>query len=406
MKIAVVHDWLVTFGGAERVLEQILKLYPEADIFTLYDFLPDEDRDFLKNKKITTSFLQKFPFAKKKYRSYLPLMPLAIEQFDLSEYDLIISNSYAVAKGVITGPDQLHIAYVQSPIRYAWDLMYQYLKEADLTKGPSSWLARMILHYIRMWDVRTANGVDFFLGNSRFIVRRIKKVYRRKATVMYPPVDVSTYGLHLVKNGFYLTASRMVPYKKISLIVEAFAHMPDKKLVVIGDGPGYKKIKNMATSNVEVLGYQPTSIMRRYMQRAKAFVFAAQEDFGIVPIEAQACGTPVIAFGKGGILDTVIENETGIFFHKQDTTSIINAIKRFERLSEKDSFNPVRIRQNAERFSNEHFLKKFKSFVDSALAEHDKNINGLPEEPVSARNRMKTITESIEKEYSRKLILK
>ncbi|HHI02716.1 MAG TPA: glycosyltransferase family 4 protein, partial [candidate division Zixibacteria bacterium] len=161
MKVALVHDWLVTFGGAERVLEQILKLYPNADIFTLYDFLPDEDRGFLKNKKITTSFLQKFPFAKKKYRSYLPL---AIEQFDLSEYDLIISNSYAVAKGVITGPDQLHIAYVQSPIRYAWDLMFQYLNEADMTAGPGSWLARMILHYIRIWDVRTAFGVDKFLG--------------------------------------------------------------------------------------------------------------------------------------------------------------------------------------------------------------------------------------------------
>ena len=373
MKVAIVHDWLVTYGGAERVLEQMLLIYPEADLFSLYDFIPEGQRGFILNKKVTTSFLQKMPFAKSKYRSYLPLMPLAIEQFDLSQYDLIISSSYAVAKGVITGPDQIHISYVHSPIRYAWDLTHQYLRESGLDKGLKGWIAKVVLHYIRNWDARTANGVDEYTCNSRFIARRIKKVYGRDATIIYPPVDIEAFELYTKKEDFYFTASRMVPYKKIDIIVEAFTKMTDKTLVVIGEGPDFDKIKAKAGPNVTLLGYQIFDILKDHMQRAKAFVFAAVEDFGIVTVEAQSCGTPVIAYGKGGSLETVIENETGIFFYRQHPDDIIKAVKRFE--SGIVAFDPAIVHNNAKRFAEERFKKEFKDFVEKAVNSHYANVS-------------------------------
>jgi len=371
MKIAVVHDWLVTYAGAERVLEQILKLYPEADLFSIVDFLPQEQRGFILNKVVKVSFIQNLPFSKNKYRLYLPLMPLAIEQFDLSAYDLIISSSHAVAKGVITGPSQLHISYVHSPIRYAWDLQYQYLRESNLNKGIKGWLVKYLLHRIRLWDVASANRVDVFIANSDFIRRRIKKVYRRDAQVIYPPVAVNEFTLQVQKQGFYLTASRMVPYKKIDLIVEAFTLMPDKKLRVIGEGPDFEKIKKVAEgySNIELLGYQSFSLLKTQMKQAKAFVFAAEEDFGIVPVEAQACGTPVIAFKKGGALETVVENKTGIFFDKQEVESVIDAINRFEI----SGFNPANVRQHALRFSTENFIDAFKIIVEDEVMKFKNN---------------------------------
>jgi glycosyltransferase involved in cell wall biosynthesis len=335
------------------------------------DFLPNASRDFILNKKVKTTFIQKLPFAKKKYRSYLPLMPLAIEQLDLSSYDLVISSSYAVAKGVITGPDQLHISYVHSPIRYAWDLQHQYLKESGMTKGIKGWVARYILHKIRIWDCRTANGVDHFIANSKFIGKRIWKVYRRSCDVIYPPVNVDDFELVEEKKDFYLTASRMVPYKRIDLVVEAFSKMPDKQLYVIGDGPDYKKIANRAGSNVKLLGYQDFATLKKYMQKAKAFVFAAEEDFGITPVEAQACGTPVIAYGKGGALESIKGNEnekpTGIFFKDQTTQSLITAVQQFEK--DQDRFNPSICRKNALSFSEETFRKKFKRFVEEKVSE-------------------------------------
>jgi len=363
-KVAIVHDWLVTYAGAERVLEEIINCFPEADLFAIVDFIPKNERSFLKDKPVKTSFIQKLPFAKKKYRTYLPFMPLAVEQFDLSGYDIVISSSHAVAKGVITGPDQLHISYVHSPMRYAWDLQHQYLKETGLDRGLKGWLAKRELHKLRMWDLRTANGVDHFLANSRFIARRIWKVYRREATVIYPPVDVNSFSLCEQKEDFFLTASRMVSYKKIDLIAEAFSLMPDKRLYIIGDGPDFDKVKSKSGANVELLGYQPFEVLRNYMQRAKAFVFAAEEDFGIVPVEAQACGTPVIAYGKGGALETVTEDETGLFFDAQTTSSIIEAIQRFEDM--KDRFIPAKIREKSLRFSRDRFKREFISFVDEA----------------------------------------
>lgn len=373
MKIAIVHDWLVNYAGSERVLEQILLVYPEADLFSIVDFLPANQRGFIQNKPVTTSLVQKIPFVEKKYRQYLPIMPFAIEQLDLSKYDLIISSSHAVAKGVITGPDQLHISYTHSPMRYAWDLQHQYLRESGLTKGLKGWLAKSILHYMRIWDSRTANGVDHFIANSNFIARRIMKVYRREATVIYPPVDIDAFALCKKKENFYLTTSRMVPYKKIDLIVETFAQMPDKKLIVIGDGPDFAKIQTKAGKNVELLGYQSSEVVKDYMQRAQAFVFAAEEDFGITPVEAQACGTPVIAYGKGGVLETirpmdVVERPTGIFFASQTVESLCQAVMTFEKGG--NAILPESCRQNAERFAAGVFRRELKAFIDTVLAEN------------------------------------
>jgi len=369
MRVAVVHDWLVTYAGAERVLESILRLYPDADLFSVCDFLPEGERGFLDGRIPQTTFIQKLPGARKRYRNYLPLMPLAIEQLDLSGYDLVISSSHAVAKGVLTGPDQLHVSYVYSPIRYAWDLQHQYLRESGLQRGLKGWMAKWFLHKIRLWDLRTANGVDHFIGNSKFIARRIWKVYRREAEVIYPPVDVSAFTLKEEKEDFYFTASRMVPYKKMDLIVEAFMAMPDKRLIVIGDGPEMEKIRAKAGPNVQLLGYQPFEALRDHMQRAKAFVFAAEEDFGITPVEAQACGTPVIAFGKGGALETVrglgrADKPTGLFFGEQSVESLVDAVERFE--SNQHVFKPSACRANAMDFSPEIFSALFSEFVDAA----------------------------------------
>ncbi|MFT4067536.1 glycosyltransferase family 4 protein [Paraburkholderia sp.] len=367
VRIAIVHDWLVTYAGAEKVLEQIIACFPDADLFSLVDFL--DDRSFLRGKPVTTSFIQKLPRARDKYRSYLPLMPLAIEQLDVSAYDVVISSSHAVAKGILTGPDQVHISYVHSPIRYAWDLQHQYLQQSKLTSGPKSALARLILHYIRNWDIRTANSVDGFVANSGFIARRIRKVYQRDAQVIFPPVDVEAFSLCTQKEDFYLTASRMVPYKKIDLIVEAFARMPERKLVVIGDGPDMEKIRAKAGPNVEIMGYQPFEVLKDHMSRAKAFVFAAEEDFGISVVEAQACGTPVIAYGKGGALETVRDlsesKPTGMFFDEQDADSIIAAVKRFDEQAHK--LLPANCRANAEQFSAAHFRERFFAHVRASV---------------------------------------
>jgi len=356
------------------VVEQILQIFPQANLFAVVEFLPSELRGFIQNKSVKTTFIQKLPFAKTKYRSYLPLMPIAIEQLDLSSYDLVLSSSHAVAKGVLTSPNQLHICYVHSPIRYGWDLQHQYLREANLETGFKSWLARWFLHQIRLWDTRTANGVDAFVANSRFIARRIYKVYRREAKVIYPPVNVQDFQVgDGVKDDFYLTAARFVPYKRVDLIVEAFLQMPDKKLIVIGDGAGLPKIRNLAanSANITLIGYQPPQVLREYMQRSRAFVFAAEEDFGITVVEAQACGTPVIAFGKGGALETIqgLEQEqpTGVFFSEQSVESIKLAVGEFEKYS--DRFTVDACRTNALRFAPERFREEFSAFVDARWQE-------------------------------------
>ncbi|MBL4866097.1 MAG: glycosyltransferase family 4 protein [Pseudomonadales bacterium] len=362
-KIAIVHDWLVTYAGAERVLEDIIKLFPSADLFSIIDFLPENNRDFIIGKKPKTTFIQHLPFAKTKYRAYLPLMPLAVEQLDLSSYDIVISSSHAVAKGVITGPDQFHICYCHSPMRYIWDLQHQYLRESNLHSGFKSWIIRYLLHRMRIWDNRTANGVDLFISNSDYIGRRIKKVYGKESTTIYPGIDIERFPLVTDKDDFYFTASRMAPYKKIELIVQAFNEMPDKKLKVIGDGPQYQKIKEIAGANIKLLGFQPTEILIQHMSKAKAFVFAAEEDFGIIPVEAQACGTPVICYGKGGTLETVKPEITGLFFNEQSTNSIITAIEKFDQIASK--FEAGEIRKHASTFSKERFRSEFLDIISS-----------------------------------------
>jgi len=368
MKVAIVHDWLVELGGAEKVFTAIAELYPSADIFSLVCFLSEKELPCLAERNITTSFIQKLPFAAKKYRSYFALMPLAIEQLDFSEYDLIISSSYCVAKGIITGPDQIHISYCHSPMRYAWDLQNQYLRDSNLSKGIKSILTRYLLHKMRIWDVRSSFGVDYFIANSEFIGRRIQKTYRRSSKVIYPNIDVDKFDVVEEKQNFYITWSRLVPYKKIDLIVEAFSKMPDKKLIVIGDGPDRAKIEALSTSNIELMGYQPFSTLKTLVQNAKAVIFAAEEDFGMVPLESQAAGTPVLAYGKGGAKETIIDGETGLFFYEQSTDAIQDVVNRFEQ--SRHNFSPFNCRKNAEMFSDSKFKTNFSCYVEKCISEY------------------------------------
>ena len=373
MKVAVVHEWLLVEAGAEKVLGEILKMFPEADLYCLLDFLPEPERTCIGHRTTSTSFIQRLPFAREKYRWYLPLMPLAVEQFDLSGYDLVISSNYAVAKGVITGPDQLHISYIHSPMRYAWDLQFQYLRQSKLDHGVKSWFARWLLHKMRLWDSRTAHGMDFCVANSHFVARRIRKIYGREATVIHPPVatDFFTPGQEK-KEGFYLTASRLVPYKHVDLLVRAFDRMPEKKLIVVGSGPEKARLKALAGSNVTITGQLTAEHLRHYMRRARAFLFAAEEDFGIAPLEAQACGTPVIAYGRGGARETVSPLDangnglpTGLFFFKQTVDSVVEAVHLFEK--EQEAFSAAACREKAMCFTAEAFRKNFETFVNAKM---------------------------------------
>jgi len=358
-KIALVHDWLVTDAGAEKVLRAFIEIFPDADIYSLVDFLDKTQREnILKGKNVHTTFIQKLPFAKKHFRNYLPLFPLAIEQFDLRKYDLVISSSWAVAKGIKTTNKQLHICYCHTPIRYAWDLYEEYIKDL---KEPKKTFVKLTLAYLRRWDLKSLPRVDHFIANSHYVAKRIKKTYKRDATVIYPPVDTKNFFCQTHKEDFYLSASRLVAYKKTLLIVEAFNTMPEKKLVVIGEGEEYEKLKAIAKSNITLLGYKEKKELIAYMQKAKAFVYAALEDFGIVPLEALSCGTPVIAYGKGGTAESIQDKKSGIHFHEQSIQSICEAIEDFENFS----FDPKELSKRAETFSTERFTKEIKDFLQA-----------------------------------------
>jgi glycosyltransferase involved in cell wall biosynthesis len=359
MKVALIQEWLVSVGGSDKVVKAISEVFPEADIYTLVANRKTCDELGFDYSKIKTSFIQQLPFGRTKHRMYLPLMPLAVEQFDLREYDIIISSSHAVAKGVLTKSDQLHICYCHSPVRYAWDLYHEYLCDAGLHKGLKGYFVKYILHRLRQWDMLSSFRVDYFISNSNYIAKRIKKIYGRDAVTIYPNIDVCRFELCTEKSDYYLASSRLVGYKKIDLIVEAFNKMPDKKLIVIGEGPDFKKIEKIAEKNITMLGYQPFEELKTKMQKAKALIFAADEDFGMIPVEAQACGTPVIAFGKGGSLETVKNNETGLFFYEQTAEAIIEAVTLFE----KQHFDCLTIRKHAEQFSEERFKQEIKNFV-------------------------------------------
>ena len=364
LKFAFIHDWFTVNGGAEKVAKSILETIGDADTYCLFDFFNDSDRNVILNgKKTKTSFLQYFPFCKTHYRNYLPFFPRAIESFNLSRYDLIISSSFAVAKSVKTKPNQVHISYCHSPMRYAWDMQEAYI--ADVSNPIKKTIIRSILKRLQIWDKKTSKNVTHFIANSHFISERIKNSYQRDAVVIHPPVDTDffTLGDLKVKGDYFLVCSRIVPYKKINLIVDAFKNLPNEKLIVIGDGPEKSKLSQLP--NVEILGYLEKEEMRSYLRNAKAVILAAIEDFGISSLEAQACGTPVIALKKAGYLETIIKNKTGIFFNNQTSNDISEAVLKFKETEE--SFDKKSIRDNALLFSEECFKTKILSEIYNSL---------------------------------------
>ena len=376
MRIAVVHDWLDTWRGGENVLAEILALYPDADLFALVDFLPPPLRARILHKRVRTSFLQRLPFARTQFRKYLPLMPHAIESLDVSAYDLVISSSHAVAKGVVTSPGQLHLCYCHSPMRYAWDLREQYLEPSGFGRGVRGSIVRGVLDYLQRWDRASCVRVDRFIANSAYIRERIARCYDRDADIIYPPVDVDFFMPDLAlpppdRREFYVTASRWVPYKRVDLVVSAFQALPERRLIVIGDGPEGPRVRAAAGSNVEFVGEVPRARMRELMQRARAFVFAAEEDFGILPVEAQACGTPVIAYGRGGALETVQDpgsaSPSGMFFEQQTPSAIAAAVRHFDTLI--DGIDALACARSAARFSSSRFAREFKSFVERSCSD-------------------------------------
>lgn len=370
-RVAIVHDWLDTVGGAERVLYDLIVCFPDADLFAIVDMLSADDRSIVFGKLVKTSFIQRLPWARKHFRLYLPLMPIAIEQFDLSDYDLVISSSWAVAKGVITGPNQLHVAYVHTPIRYAWDQQHDYLRLEKLDRGIRGALVRLALHWLRLWDLRTVNNVDVWLANSGTVTRRIRKTYGKEAEVLYPPVPVDDFPFTIDKADYYFTCSRLVKYKRIDLLVDAFLKRPGSELFIAGDGPELASLRKLARcgANIHFLGHRTDDEIRELLRNARAFVFAANEDLGIAPIEAQACGTPVIAFGQGGALETVrgldADRPTGCFFDQQTSASILEAIERFENLAV--PINPEDCRANATRFRSERFREQLLRIIGRHL---------------------------------------
>jgi len=369
-RIAVVHDWLLDYAGSERVLAEILRCFPQADLFALVDHMCDVDRIALGGKHAATTFLQAMPGLVSHLRYYLPLMPFAIEQLDVTGYDLVISSSHAVAKGVTVSPDALHISYVHSPMRYAWDLQFVYLREERL-HGLRGLALRWLLHRLRLWDHRSAAGVDRFVANSRFIARRILKAYRREADVIYPPVDTDFFCPGGVRDDYYVAVSRLIGYKRVDLLVDAFAQLPNLRLVVVGGGPQYARLKAAAPANVELTGHLPADALRDRIRRARAFLFATVEDFGMAPVEAMACGTPVVALRRGGAAETVagLESEapTGVFFEEQSVAAVVDAVRSFEAHSQRISAAACRAR--AERFSAARFRAEFTDFVTGSYAQ-------------------------------------
>jgi glycosyltransferase involved in cell wall biosynthesis len=376
LKYAVVHEWLTpqATGGSELVVREILQTV-DADVYALIDFESTNPDSYLYQRPIGTTFLQHLPETKSKIQKYLPLMPIAIEQLDLRAYDVILSSSHAVAKGVLATPQQLHICYCHTPMRYAWDLTFDYLRHYRIGRGLPGIATRYLLHHLRQWDVLSANRVDYFIANSHFTAQRIWRCYRREAEVIYPPVDIDRFTCNPDKEDFYVTVSRLVDYKKVALIVEAF-NQSGKNLIVIGTGAELPKLQQIARSNVKILGAQPNAVVQDYLSRAKAFVYAACEDFGIVLVEAQACGTPVIAYGMGGATETVLDIRahpkvgTGILFPQQSTAAIIDAVSTFE--AHRQGFRAENIRRHAEKFSISVFHDRYRSFIDRCYQNRSK----------------------------------
>ena len=368
-KYALVHEWLTpkATGGSELVVKEILQHIIDADLYSLIDFESANPESYLYGRNIGTTFLQHFPLARNGVQKYLPLLPFAIEQLDLREYDIILSSSHAVAKGVITSPYQTHICYCHTPMRYAWELTFEYLQDSPMGKGLLGGVTRYILHQLRQWDVISANRVDYFLANSQHTAKRIWRCYRRPATVIYPPVDIQRFSYQAEKEDFYVTVSRLVSYKQISLMIEAFNQL-QRPLVIIGNGPQFGELKQQAKGNIQLLGTQPNAVVEDYLAKAKAFVYAACEDFGIALVEAQACGTPVIAYGAGGAKETVKdirdypETGTGLLFSPQTASALVEAVKTFE--GKMDRLIPENIYQQASQFSPQQFHTSYLEFLE------------------------------------------
>jgi glycosyltransferase involved in cell wall biosynthesis len=365
MKVAIVHDWLDTWGGAENTLVELLALFPDAELFALVDFLPPEHRALLGTRTIHTTFIQGLPRARNNFRRYLPLFPRAIERLDVSRFDLVLSSSHAVAKGVRTRPTQLHICYCYTPMRYAWDLQESYLEHVGLDRGVAGWFVRRTLARLRAWDTAASSRVDHFVAISHYIADRIQRSYGRDSVVIHPPVAIGTFDATAARGPTYVTVSRFVPYKRVDLIVAAFRNLPGHELVVLGDGPERARIEAAAGPNVRLAGRVSDAQRDHWLASGRAFVFAAEEDFGIAPLEAQARGMPVIALGKGGALETIRGLDdaapTGVFFAEQTPESLAAAVLTFETHAARITANACR--ENALRFSAERFRREMGAFV-------------------------------------------
>jgi glycosyltransferase involved in cell wall biosynthesis len=360
-RIAIVHDWLDTYVGSERALAGMLDLWPQADLYTIVDFLPEADRGFLAGHRITTSFLQRLPFARRHFRKYVALMPRAVASFDLGGYDMVVSSAHAFAKGVRTHPGQYHLCYCYTPMRYAWAMEGEYLRDFGLAGSPLAWLARRQLAKLREWDRATASRVTDIVAISHHVAGRVREAYGREAPVIYPPVDVDAFTPRADKEAFYVVVGRLVPYKRTDAVVEAFRRMPSRRLVVIGDGPQRAAIARNLPPNVALLGHAPHRSVVDHLQRARAFVYAGEEDFGIAPVEAMACGTPVIALARGALPETVVDGRTGMFFATPDPQAIVDAIGRFEALS--PGIAPARCRERALEFSGAVYRERLGAFA-------------------------------------------
>ncbi|MFW6123725.1 MAG: glycosyltransferase [Acidobacteriota bacterium] len=356
-KVALVHDWLTGRRGGEKVLEVLSEIYPEAPIFTLFHF-PGTQISKIEEKRIISSFIQKMPFLKTKYRSYLPLYPVAAELFDLQGYDMIVSSSHCIAKGIIPRPDALHVSYVHSPMRYAWNQYFSYFSKQRLNIF-SRMLVPPIIHWLRIWDESSSRRVDHFIANSKTVAGRIYKYYRRESEVIHPPVDVQLFRPGEKLKDYYLIVSALVPYKRIDLAVEAF-NRKGAILNIVGMGPDYKKLRRQAKSNIRFLGQVSSQDLLKIYQEAKALIMPGEEDFGINSLESQACGVPVIACGRGGATETVVSGSTGLFFRELNVKDLLSVLDKFEKLT----FNKTEIRKNALKYSRKIFKQRISSFLE------------------------------------------
>jgi glycosyltransferase involved in cell wall biosynthesis len=368
-RIALVHDWCPSFRGGERVLSELCKLFGSHDVFTLFDFLPNDVRaEYFPGVTFQTSVASKLPKVEHYYRALFFAAPFLIEQFDVTGYDAVISSSAAFARGVITRPDQPHLCYVHSPVRYAWDEQFSYLAQGRLGYGPKGLLFRYFLHKLRTWDTRTAHGPDLMVANSNYVRARIRRIYGRDARVVFPPVAIDDLEYSADKDDYYVTACFLAPYKRTDLVVAAFNDMPSRRLIVVGEGQQSSELRKLAGPNVSFTGFLPRPQYVRMIANARAMVFAGCEDFGIALAEAQACGTPLVAFARGGAGDIVrpigmSDRPTGVLFHRQTTEAAKSAIEAFE--TNRNAFLPSACRQNALRFAPERFQQ---GMIDAFVA--------------------------------------